>query len=279
VTQHIPATKTAMHPSGDVVEFYEDEHVYSFKNRPELTLTSATTWISQFFPDFDRDRISANYAKKHNMHQEDVLAAWDRKAEIARNRGTLVHARAEEAIDHFLERQQCLDVDELLCDPEHDGVSDDPSLTNALIRSMHLAVSKMSQVLDFTKTEQVIASAELGLAGMIDLVVSLRTDHDCPVVGLYDWKTNAKITRHNQWQSGLEPINHLSDCNFNHYALQLNLYEYICRQEGYFPPETVYQKVLIHLTADGYETYKCPDLQHNIKAMLEWSNLAAETSN
>lgn len=30
----------------------------------------------------------------------------------------------------------------------------------------------------------------------------------------------------NPFQQGLYPISHISDCNYNHYALQLNMYKY-----------------------------------------------------
>jgi len=262
-------TKQDTHPAGHVIEFYEDDHRYCIQGDPSIEFTSATTWIGRFFPEFDREGISRRYAEKNRIPQAEVLAMWDEKARIARERGTLVHGRAERAILHFIEHGDNIDLNEILTEEHSDGVSDDPWHTRRLIASMHQAVVKMSGVLDFVCPERVIASPRLGLSGMVDLTVKLRSASGRPVIGLYDWKTNQKIQRHNPWQYGLPPINHLSDCNYVHYSLQLNLYEYICRREGYFEPETVFQKVLIHLGPDGYETYKCEDLQHVIELMLE----------
>ncbi len=265
----VSPTKQDIHPAGHVIEFYEEDHRYCVQGDPSVEFTSATTWISRFFPQFDREGISRRYAEKHQMRQEDVLAMWDEKARIARERGTLIHGRAERSILHFLKYGSHIDLEDVLTDPHHDGVSDDPWHTRKLIETMHQAVVKMSEVLDFITPERVIASPELGLSGMVDLTVKLRTASGRSVVGLYDWKTNQKIQRHNPWQNGLPPIQHLSDCNFIHYSLQLNLYEYICRREGYFESDTLFQKVLIHLGPEGYETYKCDDLQHVIELMLE----------
>lgn len=262
-------TKQDIHPDGRIIEFYEEDHRYCIQGEPEVEFTSATTWIGKFFPEFDREEVSKRYALKHELEQEAVLAMWDEKSRIARERGTLVHARAEQAILHFLEKGSVLALDELLTDEHSDGVSDNPLLTRALISSMHQAVEKMSGVLDFISSERVIASPQLGLSGMVDLTVKLRSSKGRQVIGLYDWKTNQKIQRHNPWQNGLPPIQHLSDCNFIHYSLQLNLYEYICRREGYFEPDTVFQKVLIHLGPDGYQTFKCDNLQHVIELMLD----------
>lgn len=265
----VSPTKQDLHPSGLVIEFYEQDHRYCARDVPDLEFTSATTWISRFFPEFERDKVSLRYAEKHGIPQEQVLAMWDEKSRIARDRGTLVHERAERAVLHFLETGAHLELETLQTDPHSDGISDDPSLTRSLIASMHEAVVRMSTVLDFLHPERVIASPSLGLSGMVDLTVKLRTESGRPLIGLYDWKTNQKMVRHNPWQRALPPIDHLSDCNFTHYSLQLNLYEYICRQEGYFDPDTRFQKVLIHLGPDGYETHKCDNLQHVIELMLE----------
>lgn len=255
-----------------MIEFYEAEHRYCIRDEPEIEFTSATTWISRFFPEFDRDTVSRNYAAKHNMRQDDVLAMWDEKSRIGRERGTLIHQKAEQTILHFQERGEHIALGDILTSEENDGISDDPSRTRDLISSMHGAVVRMSEVLDFVQSEHVIASPELRLSGMMDLVVQLRSDKDRPLIGLYDWKTNAQIKRDNRWQSGLSPIEHLSDCNFVHYSLQLNLYEYICRREGYFPENAEFQKALIHLEPEGFKTYKCDDMQEIIELMLASDN-------
>ena len=117
--------------------------------------------------------ISRRYAEKNRIPQAEVLAMWDEKARIARERGTLVHSRAERAILHFIEHGDHIDLNEILTDEHSDGVSDDPWHTRRLITSMHQAVVKMSRVLDFVCPERVIASPHLGLSGMVDLTVKL----------------------------------------------------------------------------------------------------------
>ena len=260
-------SRVSTHPSGVNIEFFEEDHRYQIREKPEVEFTSSTTWIKKFFPEFERERISAAYARKHGLRQEDVLAEWDEKSRIARERGTLVHECAERAIGRYLENGEVLSIDELWS-PEMCVEGDEPTKTLALVEAMHEAICKMTKVLKFRETEWVIASPELQIAGMVDLVVNLDTPSG-PKVGLYDWKTNAKIDQANPWQTGLGPLVHLSDCNFHHYALQLNLYEYLCRKEGYFPEETQFQKVIIHLGRSGYKTYKCPDMQKEIFSMLE----------
>ena len=119
---------------------------------------------------------------------------WDKKSLVARERGTLVHERAERSILHYMGNGSNIAVDEILTDEQSDGISDDPAHTRALIQSMHGAVVKMSEVLEFIRTEQVIACPDLGLSGMVDLTVNLQSSSGRPLVGFMIGKPIRKST-------------------------------------------------------------------------------------
>jgi hypothetical protein len=62
------------------------------------------------------------------------------------------------------------------------------------------------------------------IAGTADLII----EHNDYEFSVGDFKTNKKIDFCNQWgQRMLDPISHLSDCNYNLYTLQLSLYAYL----------------------------------------------------
>lgn len=67
-----------------------------------------------------------------------------------------------------------------------------------------------------------------GVCGQADRVEVIRNTID-----LYDYKTNKEIKKesYRNWegvsQRMLTPLEHLDDCNYYHYALQLSLYMYI----------------------------------------------------
>lgn len=50
-----------------------------------------------------------------------------------------------------------------------------------------------------------------------------------------DYKTNEKLDFENKHQKMKFPVNHLDDCNWNHYRLQLSLYMYMLERRGYNP--------------------------------------------
>ena len=91
-------------------------------------------------------------------------------------------------------------------------------------------------------------------------------------MSIYDWKRAKDITRINSFNKfGLPPsICHLSDSNFWHYALQLNMYKYIL--------ETKYDKkvkdlYLVRLHPDAieknYELIKLPILTTEINDLVQ----------
>ena len=100
--------------------------------------------------------------------------------------------------------------------------------------------------LDIIAAEKLVFNEELGLAGTIDLLARSKKDKSIVIL---DWKTNKRIIKESPFgKYGLKPISHLMDINFNHYSLQLSIYQYLLSTTGYFPPDTKYRRALIHLT-------------------------------
>ena len=44
---------------------------------------------------------------------------------------------------------------------------------------------------------------------------------------IYDWKRSKEIKKFNSFSNGNPPVEHLPDCNYWHYSLQLNTYKYM----------------------------------------------------
>lgn len=52
-------------------------------------------------------------------------------------------------------------------------------------------------------------------------------------ISIKDHKTDKKFTMSNGLENLLYPVNHLQNCSFNRYALQLSFYAYMFEQQGY----------------------------------------------
>ena len=261
--------KLAPHPSGLTIAFEDKRHIYYVHDdgsdygdlnwAKDIKFTSGTAFIGQFFPKFEKQKISARYAKKHCMRQQDVLDDWAERGRIGREDGTAVHDYAEQVVLGLRSKKEnAFDLGKV-----------DPSV-NQRVHNMQgqavRALEYLSRDYSFLEPEMIVASLDLGIAGMLDLpAVNKRTG----VKVIFDYKTNKEIKTENIWQSGLTPIKHLQDTNFNHYCLQLNLYEYLGRRDGYYDKNEPVDKTLIHITEDDFTLMPCFDMQNNIECMMK----------
>jgi len=245
--------KYSDHPSGKRIGFEDKRHVYFVENDDSINFTSGTSFLKQFFPKFDVETISAKYAAKHGLDQEEVKAMWKEKGRKAADEGTEVHQYME---DLFFGKKPIV------------------SLNNSRVANLQRIgfsfwYENLTKEYDIVEAEKVIASVDLRLAGMVDLIginKSTRT------LALLDWKTNRELKFENPWQTGLGPLLHLQDTNVNHYYLQLNLYQYIMQKEGYAQNYDVVdgdvERVILHMTESGVQKIYAPDMQNEIKEML-----------
>lgn len=237
--------KTVTH-NGHICYFDETEHKYFVK---DTILLSATRFIGSFFPTFESNKIAAKYAKKHGLKKKDVLAAWAAKGEYSSEKGHALHLYAENKLlgmmTPFLNKEW---------------------LGHAQAIDRVLAILKSSY--EVIGVEQIIFSLTLGLSGTIDLLLKKKKAENEYLI--LDWKTNEDIDSDNSWRHGLPPISHLDDCNYEHYALQGNIYERILIEENYFPNAT-YKKVLVHLQEEGiYRLHRIGDYQKDVEGMISW---------
>ena len=245
--------KKSPHPSGETIVFEEKNHVYFVEGNDDVIFTSGTTFLKKFFEPFDTETISARYAAKHGLVQEEVIKMWKESGRRAADEGTEVHQYME---DLFFMKEPIV------------------SMKNERVRKLQQQGFQMwceylNKEYDLIDAEKVIASIDLKLAGMVDLI---GRNKSTGALALLDYKTNKSLKMDNPWQTGTGPLIHLQDCNYNHYCLQLNLYQYLIEREGYFEADE-FERVILHLTSDGYKAYKAPlmraEIENMVKAMEE----------
>lgn len=234
--------KTATNPAGKTIYFEEDRHRYF---AGDVVLTSVTTFIDSFFPEFKTQEMAEKFAEKHNRKVGDVLSEWEAAKEKGIALGNAVHEYAYGEItgDHWQ------------TDEKYEGY----------YRSVDKALAQIKAKYKILESESIVFCEELGLAGTIDLLVG---DSDNLII--LDWKTNKQIKQDNVWETALSPISHLDDCELSRYSLQVNTYELILRQGGYCSPGVEIRRGIIHLGEDQVHWYKVGDYQDEVTRMLEW---------
>jgi len=219
------------------LKFYEKSHKYKIGNKE---LVSVTTFIGQFFEEFDAKEIARKLAKfprnkalKHGVRY--WLADWKARAEY----GTLVHKEIEDYINNTIIPKELKSLQ---------GIT-----------AFHVLTSRVDDVF----AEKRVFNEELGIAGTIDLMIDKEDG-----ITLVDWKSNKKLdnTAYNNKKGIKKPLLDVNDTKINRYTLQLSLYAYMLELDGY----KIDKLFIVHLLDDEYRLIEvCYDKELIIKMLKE----------
>lgn len=179
--------------------------------------TSVTSIIGKLKEPFDADTIAekASRNKKskwYGLTKDQILDQWSSSNKVAIDLGNWYHSQRES------------DMCELL-NIEREG------FTIPIVRPIEkdgLKYSPVQKIEDGVYPEHLVYLKSAALCGQSDLVEIVDGR-----VNIADYKTNKEIKErgYESWdgirKKMLAPVNHLEDCNLNHYTLQLSIYMYM----------------------------------------------------
>lgn len=199
------------------IQFTSATHKYESVDNPEKKWLSVTKVISLFKSEFDKQAVAAKVAKNkkskwYGLSAEEIITIWDKENKRAIDLGSWYHDQRESEL-LMCDTIKRSGIDLPIIKPiEQDGIKLSPDQTLAPgIYPEHLVYLKSA-----------------GICGQADRV-EVVGNH----LNVYDYKTNKEIKTKGftNWQGITDtlknPLNHLDNCNFNHYALQLSLYMYM----------------------------------------------------
>ena len=226
------------------VKYYDEKHKYYIGNKE---LISTTTFIGKFKKPFDSNFWAAKKAKERNVPMSQILLEWEDIKDVACAKGSDLHAYSD---NYMHNRVFPTDVPDNL-------IGQFRKFYDAFIKKDNLVI----------RTEFVLADAELGIAGMIDLFCY---DKKRDKFYIADYKTNKKFEFDSKYKNYyLEPINHLDECEFNTYSLQTSIYRYIIeRNLGIELGDSIV--VWFNDKNDSYEAIKCEYLKKDVEKMFKY---------
>jgi hypothetical protein len=190
------------------IKFYEDGHRYIDEDTGEQ-LESVTRLIHNYQQPFDSDKHSSRVAKRQGKTQEEVLMEWKNKADAACEFGTGIH--------NILERIFLAPGRMII--PQNE---EEERIIQAYNRTKQLEF-----LTGELYPEQIVYNKKFKLAGQSDLIHIVPNDQ----FDVGDHKTNENFRYFSSFNQYLKyPLNHLSDCEFNLYSLQLSTYAYFYEQ-------------------------------------------------
>lgn len=181
------------------LEFDAKTHSYinPFTKEPYI---STTQLLSKFKKPFNVDVMSKKVAEKEGVSQEEIKERWKKINEDSKVYGSKIHSVLEEYNSSGTTVK---------------GYEDLINLYN------NLNIVKLE---DELLVEEKLHNHHYKLAGTADII---RLE-DKGGFSVFDLKTNKKFNLYNQYSEYmLNPVSHLTSCEYTNYSLQLSLYAFM----------------------------------------------------
>lgn len=223
-----------------MIKFDAGTHTYT-NTETGRRYISVTTLLSKYKKPFDKELHSARVAKREGVSQELVLEMWKQENDRANEKGHKIHKLLEDYLT--------------------DGVVD-PNYT-LLYSTFKTQTDSRIGAYDEVLSEYKLYDHDHELAGTADLLFN----HKDNTFTVGDFKTNKKFNFVNRFnETLLSPIEHLHNCEFNVYALQLSIYAYMY--------ESITKKkcrglVIFYLENGKWVSVSCNYLKNDVVAILE----------
>jgi hypothetical protein len=250
------------------IDFLEASHKYVIRNSDGGFVEargSVTSLVARFHAAFDAPGVvdkmmrgrawpRCGYLKTNGevMSRSEILAHWERNGAVQSARGTLLHFHIE----------QYLNAAEI-------AKPQSPEFQQFLAFEREFL-----QARNYTpyRTEMSLFHCGLGIAGQCDC---LCRDSKGRLIVL-DWKRSKEIKFSNRFGKMLPPLAHLDDCNYWHYALQLNIYRYILRSEYAFDVSEEMYLGVFHPNQTRPRIVQVPDLSRELQMVLDYLRARGE---
>jgi len=246
---------TNAHPRDADIQFDEPTHVYTVQGSSK-GIISCTKFLHEFFGHFDaKGTIKKMMASpkwteskwyKPGITAKEIEEQWNANGREASGAGTAMHL----AIEQFLNGSEHVILPHIKETTEW--------------RYFMNFWREHGGDLEPYRTEWEVWSEDHKLAGQIDMVYRRKSDGKFLI---YDWKRSKEIKTENKFQTGLPPIQHLPDCNYWHYTLQLNVYRWFLENLYGLEIEDMYLLVL-HPDNKNYKRVRLNRMDEEVEAML-----------
>lgn len=222
-----------------MITFNQEAHTYTHNETGENYI-SVTTLLGKYKPFFDKDRHSTRVAQREGISKEMVLEMWQKENKRATTKGTKIHKAMER---YILES----------------GTEEE---YKSLYDSYDAAVEEEIGAYRNVFTEMLLHDDNFKVAGTADLIFRHNKDFT-----LGDFKTNKKFNFTSNFGDYFKaPVEHLTYCEFNNYALQLSLYAYIYEKVSGLKCKKL---VIFYLENGKWKPIHCNYLKSDIVNILD----------
>ena len=240
------------HANDSKIKFQNEGHRYWINDNSE-NIISSTTFIKQFFEEFDSDAVIKNILnsfdykenpeyKYFNMKAKEIKDLWELNGKTARDLGTLLHEDIEKYYNNLEVNNDTVEYEYFI-----NFINDNKDLK-------------------IYRTEWYIFSEIHRITGSIDAVF----ENSDGTLSIYDWKRSKEISfKSFNNEKGKCPLDTVINVNYYHYSLQLNLYKTIL--EKYYGKKIKDMfLIILHPNNLNYEKIKVLNMDKEIELILEF---------
>jgi ATP-dependent exoDNAse (exonuclease V) beta subunit len=221
------------------IKFDEKTHRYCNNNTGEQYI-SATQLLSQFKKPFDKDFYATRVAKREGISKELVLEMWEHEKEKSCIKGKTFHSFLENYVKFG------------------ETVEGYNWLYKTFETQREILVGSCNKIY----TEKLLWNDEYKLAGTCDLLYEHKDSFT-----IIDYKTNKHFSSFSKYgEYLLSPIDFLTNCEYNVYALQLSLYAYMFELMS---NKKVRNLHILYLQEDRFTPYTVPYMKMEIDLLLK----------
>lgn len=240
--------------------FVESSHTYFYYDKP--VKYSVTQFLSRFSEPFDIEGVSAKYADKHGLNQQDVIADWKKKGDISATAGTIIHSYLENA-----KRGKTFDIDYSTADKLDIRKEVEERVSILLPQAKAFHQDTLGRLFPI-KLEYTVGIEDV-IAGNIDMVCWNEKAQEFQI---WDYK-NLKVleTKRGPFtKSMFYPFDNYIDTNFIHYSMQLNTYKVILQKQLDIPIGKCYLVVFNYANSEqGFQIVECLNMQNSCNIALK----------
>lgn len=220
--------------------FNADRHEYYVEGKK--TPTSVSGVVKGFVVPTDFDAIAVAIDRRDNLPAGTTKALWAAKTAKACADGTKTHDFGENFIEEGLtaesEKEKAVQLFWYQLERDHPG----RYILMAKELKMYHKIFLFPGTGDFILYDRLLKKFIVG-----------------------DYKTNEDLFKNHKGKMLAEPFDHLLDCPYNHYQIQLSLYQLLLQQiEGY----EVADRWIVYLQSDG--KYKVHPTYDYVSILEEW---------
>lgn len=204
----------------DRITFYDDKHTYKIDGESSANL-SVTGLVNTVKEPFDEEKWATIKGKELGFTPEQMKLVWKKNNQMATYQGSTLHNYIDNYYQNKVKPYNRDLAKAILGDVLHDKMYEN---LKVLVKQFNNFYSDTSEYILPIKNEFVVGDlGDTRICGMLDMLAYNTLTEQFEI---FDFKTNKKFAKASNFEKSLlSPVNHLDECEFNIYSLQLSLYK------------------------------------------------------